>query len=383
MLWGGVEGHICGLLRNVSSRLFRVHLVCDPILYDRFRDAIPDNVAVTPLALSSPAHIVSALRFARLLRRERVQIVHSHMFWSSLFASPLAWVCRIPVAVETLHGTEAWRTGWKAHCVVDRAINQFVSHYVAVCESDAEFLRTKKAVSAKKISVIHNGVDVGRFAVPQDARNAIRRSLGLSDGDLVLIVVARFHSGKGHRVLFDAMRQLLPIHPELKLVCLGEGELGPELRSLCEKFGFADCVRFAGYQQNVPEWLAAADINVLPTFYEGFPLTVIEAMASGLATVASNVGGVPEAIEQGVSGLLVQPGDSRSLADALALLLRDPLLRAGMGQAARKRIEQNFVIEQQVTRTEKIYLDLWASRTRPELQLSSAVTGQAYNATRS
>ncbi len=381
-LWGGVEGHICGLLRNVSTRLFRVHLVCDPVLFGRFRDAIPGDIAITPLVLSSPKHIVPALQLAGLLRREKVQVVHSHMFWSSLFASPIAWTCRVPAIVETLHGTEAWRTGWKASCFVDRAVTQFVSRHVAVCDSDVRFLESKKRVPARKISVIHNGVDIGRFGVAENTRNAIRHSLGFSPSDLVLIVVARFHSGKGHRVLFDAMRQLLQTYPTLKLICLGEGEQESELRAVCGPFGLADCVRFEGYQENVPEWLAAADINVLPTFYEGFPLTVLEAMACGLPTVASNVGGVPEAIEHGVSGLLVPPGDAQSLAQALARLAGDAAKRMQMGQAARKRLEQNFLLERQVTSTEKMYLDLCGNRTRAGLSLSSAETQHAYNTTR-
>ena len=358
MLWGGVEEHICGLLRNLSRRLFRACLVCDPTLYPRFRNAMPGEIDITPLRLFSPRHVTSAVRLARLLGREQFRIVHSHMFWSSLFASPIARACRVPVIVETLHGTEAWRTGWKANWMLDRATTGFVSKYVAVCRADARFLEGKKRVAASKIAIIHNGVDTRRFAVAQDVRISIRRSLGFSEADSVLIMVARFHPGKGHRVLLDAMRQLLPLYPTLKLVCLGEGEREPEVRALCEGYGLGACVRLVGYQQNVPEWLAAADINVLPSFYEGFPLTTLEAMASAMPTVATNVGGIPEAIEDGVSGLLVPPGDSRRLTAALSLLLCDAARCVRMGRAARARLLQSFGLEQQVRSTEKMYAEL-------------------------
>jgi glycosyltransferase involved in cell wall biosynthesis len=357
-LWGGVEEHICGLLRNLSPQLFRLHLVCDPAIYERFRAASPGEVEITPLAFSSPRHVAAAIRFARLLGKGQFQIVHSHMFWSSLFASPIAWACGVPIIVETLHGTEAWRTGWKANCIVDRATTRFLSRYVAVCESDARFLRNKKHVPAKKITIIHNGVDTRHFAIPPQSRDAIRHRLGFTEADSVLIMVARLHPGKGHRVLLDAMRQLLHSHPNLKLVCLGEGEGEPELRAKCESLGLAHCVRLAGYQENVPEWLAAADINVLPSFYEGLPLTILEAMASGLATVASNVGGIPEAIEDGVSGLLVPPGDPHRLAQALSFLLRDGAARVRIGQAAQARVLRHFLLEQQVRGTKKMYLEL-------------------------
>jgi glycosyltransferase involved in cell wall biosynthesis len=187
-------------------------------------------------------------------------------------------------------------------------------------------------------------------------------------------MVARFHRGKGHPILLNAVRELRPFCPLLKVVCLGEGEGEPELRALSEQYGIADCVRLVGYQQNVPEWLAAADINVLPSFYEGFPLTILEAMASALPTVATNVGGIPEAIENGVSGLLVPPGDVCGLVEALSLLLRDPAKRMQMGHVARERLQRSFVLEQQVCSTEELYLGLCgASSGQPAKHANSDV----------
>jgi glycosyltransferase involved in cell wall biosynthesis len=258
--------------------------------------------------------------------------------------------------------------------MVDRATTRFVSSYVAVCGSDARFLSDKKHVPAKKIAIIHNGVDTRRFAMPQNARKAIRHALGFTDEDFVLIMVARLHAGKGHRVLLEAMRQLFDSYPKLKLICLGEGEEERELRAFSESLGLARCVRFAGYQHDVPAWLKAADINVLPSFYEGLPLTILEAMAASLATVASNVGGIPEAIEHGVSGLLVPPGDAHRLARALALLLRESATRERMARAAHARVSRDFVFEKQVSGTEKLYLDLCGSRTMPSAENAKDLT---------
>lgn len=357
-LWGGVEEHICGLLHNLSRSLFHAHLVCSPETFERFRASCPEDVHVTPLVLGSPWHVVGAVQLARLLAREKPEIVHSHMFWSSLFASPIARVCGVPVTVETLHGSEAWRTGWKAKSNIDRVVTRFVSKYVAVSAADAGFLTVKKRVPAGKIAVIRNGIDLHRFSVSQDARNRIRAALGFSTDDDVLIMVARFHPGKGHRVLLDAMRHLVSVHPKLKLVCVGEGEKETEIRRYCDELELTKFVHFAGYQPNVQEWLKAADINVLPSFYEGLPLTVLEAMASGLPSVASQVGGIPEAIEDGVSGLLVPPGSPEKLAEALSFLLSHAEERQQMGKAACFRASRLFGIEQQVRETEKMYLEL-------------------------
>lgn len=357
-LWGGVEEHICGLLRNLPRSLFRPHLVCAPATFERFRSACPGDVEITPLSLLGPTHVSAGAQLARLLLHGRFHIVHSHMFWSSLCASPIAWACRVPIIVETLHGSEAWRTGWKANYVIDRAITHFVSRYVAVCNSDAEFLVNKKHVPAEKITVIHNGVNIRRFATTPAHRRSARNALGLSEKDLVLIMVARFHPGKGHRVLLAAMRQLLHSFPKVKLICLGEGGGESDIRQLCEDFGLSHSVRLAGYQPNVQDWLMAADINVLPSFYEGLPLTILEAMASSLPTVATRVGGIPDAIEDGLSGLLVPPGNIPRLVEALSFLLRDAEARKRMGNVAYWRAAQSFRVESQISNTERMYLEL-------------------------
>jgi glycosyltransferase involved in cell wall biosynthesis len=280
------------------------------------------------------------------------------MFWSSMFASPIAWACRVPVVIETLHGTEAWRSGWKANCIIDRATTPFLSRYVAVCQSDARFLESRKRVAPSKIRVIPNGIEVSRFAVSESTRTAARQKLGFEEKDRVLIVIARFHWGKGHRVLLDAMPQLLRSYPTLKLVFLGEGAEAAELRARSEVLGITDCVQMPGYKKNVEDWLAAADINVLPTLYEGLPLTILEAMAAALPTVASNVGGIPDAIEDGVTGILVPPGDSNRLAAGISSLLEDRDLRLRLAKAAHDRVVGHFTLEEQILRTQNVYLDL-------------------------
>lgn len=367
-LWGGVEEHISGLLCRLSRRLFRPHLICAPATFERFRAACPDDVVIWPLPLLNPARIGAAAQLARILMRERFHIVHCHMFWSSLCASPIAWACGVPVIVETLHGSEAWRTGWKANCTLDRAVTRLVSQYIAVCNHDAEFLANRKRVPYEKIAIIHNGVDTRRFSKLPGSREAIRQALGFTEDDLILIMVARFHPGKGHRVLLDAMRRLLPAFPKLKLICLGEGE-GEIVRSVSGGLNHSQSIHLGGYQTNVAEWFQAADINVLPSFYEGLPLTVLEAMASAVPTVATHVGGIVDAIEDGVGGILVPPGSSLKLAEAISFLLSDADMRKRMGDAARARVVQRFTIDQQICSTERIYLDLCGA---PERDLDDA-----------
>jgi glycosyltransferase involved in cell wall biosynthesis len=371
-LWGGAEEHICGLLNNLSREMFPAHLVCSPALYERFCSRCPPDVQVTPLSLLAPADMRAGIQLARLLRREGIAILHSHMFWSSLSACPIAWGCRVPVVIETLHGTEAWRTGWKARFWVDRLINLFITRHVAVSASDARFLANMKHVPCSKIATIHNGVDHRRFSPSENIRRTMRHRLGCSDQDVVLIVVARFHDGKGHAVLFNALRFVVDRFANVKLICLGEGDGEAEAKRICNELGLAQYVRFEGHRPDVADWLQAADINVLPSFYEGLPLTVLEAMASRVPTVASDVGGIPELVADGVSGLLVPPGDSSSLANALLRLAYDKDLRRSMGAAAWSRATQHFSLKLQVYKTEQLYLDLYETATAGVLRPSGS-----------
>jgi glycosyltransferase involved in cell wall biosynthesis len=352
-----VEEHTCALLNRLDRKRFRLHLVSDPALYERFRRIIPAGVEHTALRVSSLYDAKSAIRFAQILMRRQIRILHTHTFRNSLFASPIGWACRVPIIIQTQHGNEGWRR-WKANFIPDRILSRFITRYIAVCGSDARFLMEKKHVAAENIGVVHNGCDTARFRPRPGPASVLRGQLGFAEDDLVLIVVARLHAGKGHRVLLEAVRLLLDTFPRLKLICLGEGELEAELRAACEALCLSDCVRLVGQQSNVPDWLAAADISVLPSFYEGLPLTVLESMACGLPTVASKVGGIPEVIEDGSTGMLVPPGDPQLLARAIASLLHNPEGRARMGRAACARIAGSFTLERQCHQTQEIYFEL-------------------------
>ncbi len=357
-LWGGVEEHVCGLLGRLSHDLFCPELVCSVENYARFRSACPQSIKVTPLHLDGLGDVAAAFQLAKILLRGKHMIVHSHMFWGSLFASPIAWACGVPVIIETLHGSEAWRTGWKSHVNIDRVISEFMTMHIAVSDYDLRHLAGRKHIPVEKIRVIHNGIDLHRFTGRRTERECMRQSIGLAEKDHALILVARFHPGKGHRVLLAAMRLLLDAHPDLHLICVGEGEGLEEIKLLSHELDLAEHLHFVGYQRDVQAWLQAADINVLPSFYEGFPLTVLEAMASGLPTIASCVGGIPEAIEDGVSGLLVPAGNPGKLAGAISSLLLDTSARERMGEAACRRARLFFSIEQQVNETERLYCEL-------------------------
>ena len=353
---GGAEEHILTLLRGLDRERFEAHLVCTPALVTMLRGDVPADVAITPLTLRHPTRdLRAALALARLLRGRRVDVLHSHLFYASLFASPIGRLCRVPLIVETPHISERWRHGLKRHYVVDRWVGRCVDRYVAVSHANGRYLIEEKGLPARKVVVIHNGSDLRRFDPRRTAPAGVRQSLGFGDGDPVLVVVGRLEAQKGHAVLLEALAVVRQTFPSVRLVCVGEGTLRGELEARAAALGLAGAVRFVGQQANIPDWFALADVTVLPSLYEGLPLVAIESLACGRAMVATAVDGTPEVVVHDETGLTVPPGDPAALAAALTRLLGDPALRRRLARAGRDRVSAGFSDRIQVARTEALY----------------------------
>jgi glycosyltransferase involved in cell wall biosynthesis len=374
----GAEEHILTLLQGLDRKLFRLTLACPQVLAEKLLPDLPTDVELVPVYLDRLTHVGSALRLAQVIRRRQVDILHSHMFRASLFASPVGWLCRVPVIIETSHGREAWRHGWlKGHFVVDRWAGRFVDYYIAVSEANARYLTEQKRLPARKVFVIWNGIDLARFKPTHLAPHGIKRSIGFDESDPLLLVVGRLEPQKGHHVLLDALPCVLREFPGARLVCIGDGALRGELEGKVRSLGLEASVRFLGYQSNVPDWLGAADVSVLPSFWEGLPITAIECLAAGKPMVATSVDGTPEVVVNEETGLTVPPGNAGLLAAAVCRLLREPELRRRFGAAGRRWVEEEFSIERQIFKTQELYLRAWeqsvkAENLEPRMQLSES-----------
>ena len=362
---GGVEEHILTLLRGLDRRYFRLYLVCTPEVAIKLQPDLPGDVELMPLCLMQPSLIASAFRLAQIIRKHRVDILHSHLFYSSLFASPIGRLCRVPVIIETPHVRELWRRGLvKSHFVVDRLAGRFVDYYVAVSHANARYLVQQKGLPPDKITVIHNGCDLRQFDPARSVPSDLKETLGFGASDPVLVVIGRLEPQKGHRVLLEALPLIRREFPQVRLVCVGEGTLRGNLeRQVCSLESEVS-VRFVGYQANVADWLALADVSVLPSFYEGLPLAAIESLAAGRPMVATAVDGTPEVVVDGKTGFTVPPGDAMRLAQAICRLLSNQELRQVMGCAGREWVQERFSEERQIQRTGELYLNAWEKRRR-------------------
>lgn len=353
---GGAEEHMLTLLRGLNRELFRLHLVCTPELAGLMSPDLPDDVEVFPIKLDKPWQTQSAMELALIIRKRKVEVLHSHLFYASLFASPVGWMCSVPVVVETPHVREFWRQGLKSRYTIDRLVGRCVTHYIAVSEANGRYLTEEKGLPRRKVHVIHNGSDLKRFRDLSSNCMELKIAKGFRPEEPILLAAGRLEPQKGHSVLLDALPLVRRRFPNVRAVFAGEGSLLPQLQQQMTGLGLQGAVDFVGFQRNIEEWLSIADITVLPSFYEGLPLVAIESQAAGTPLVASAVDGTPEVVINEETGLTVPPGDSKALAEAICRLLADRKLRQQFGKAGRSLVFQKFSQEEQIRKTEQIYL---------------------------
>jgi len=363
---GGAEEHILTLLRGLDRKTFRLHFVCSPQVADAVRLDVPSDVELLPLFFPSPTHLAGASQLYRWIRERRVQVLHSHLFRSSLCASPVGWMCSVPLIVETPHVRESWRRGWKANnFTVDHLAGHFVDRYIAVSYANGRYLVEEKGLPERKVRVIQNGTDVSRFNPAHVAPSGMRSELGIGTDDPVILVAARLEPQKGHAVLINALPEVLREFPNVHVLCLGDGILREELEHQSKRLSLQKNVHFLGFRNDMADWLALCDFVVLPSFYEGLPLVAVESLAAGRAMVATAVDGTPEVIVNGRTGITVPPGDPKSLAAAIASMLRSPALRQRMAEQGRAYVLERFSQERQVRETGEFFLETLGRMVSP------------------
>jgi glycosyltransferase involved in cell wall biosynthesis len=267
-----------------------------------------------------------------LARARRARILHVHGYAAADFGRLAA---RAAGAKLVLHEHFADPRMPAYQGLADRLLRGRTDAAIAVSHSTRDFLVNERSVPADRVRVIWNGAPLDEFApVPRERALHVRRALGLPDEALVVGTIGRLNAQKGHRFLLDAAAILLPRRPEARVLVAGDGDLMGDLRRQAMDLGIADRVVFAGHRTDVPDLLGALDVFCISSLYEGTPLALFEAMAAGKAIVSTAVDGCREVLEDGVTGLLVPPGDAASLAGALDRVAADAALLDGLGRRA-------------------------------------------------
>jgi glycosyltransferase involved in cell wall biosynthesis len=355
-LIGGTERQVVNLVQNHDRTRYDVHLACfrpaGPLRHEI--DTAEVALAAYPITtLPSPWTLWQQGRLARYMRARRIRVVHSFGFYANVFAIPTARLSGVKVVVASIRDTGDHLT-W-----LQKALQKWVCRAADHVLVNALAVRTvllEQGYDDARISVIRNGIDVERFRVP--AAGAVRGELGLPGDAPLVAVFSRLNRLKGIEYFLEAAALLAGRFESVRFLIVGDSvsqAYRDELEARAAALGLGERVVFAGFRSDVPELLAEVCVSVLPSLAEGLSNVVLEAMAAGVPVVATSVGGTPELVEDGVTGLLVAPRDAPALAEAIGSLLSDPLRRRAIGQAAQQRVAEQFSLEASVRATEQLY----------------------------
>jgi glycosyltransferase involved in cell wall biosynthesis len=299
------------------------------------------------------------LNIRRLLRA--VDVLHVHGARAALYGR---WAASVlgdprPRVIYTLHGFAAphypppRRTALLA---VERALAPLTDCVVAVCEAERDAFVRASLAPPERVRVARNGIDAAPFSAPDTNRVRQRIALGAPPDSILITTICRLHKPRDFDTLLRAFKRVVEKYPPAHLLVVGDGPLRPHIERDVAALALAGRVTLAGWRADLPSLYAATDIYALTTWgWEGLPLTVLEAMAAARPVAATRAGGIPEAVVEGETGLLVERRDANGMAAALTRLASDRGLRERMGNAGRARVQRQFTLAKMIADVERVY----------------------------
>jgi glycosyltransferase involved in cell wall biosynthesis len=350
--WRGGQAQVLGLLREQRADATLEPLLAAEAGGELHRRAQEEGFTVLPFG-GGAFNPLGLLRIARALRaRGDVDLVHTHSSHALLVGAVLR---RLGLARKHVH-TRRVDFPVGRNMVSRWKYLRGCDHIIAISEGVRAVLESC-GVPAQRITVVHSGIPPRPDPDAAEA-DAVREELGWPRPRRILLCVGALTDHKGHRYLLEALPPLFARHGDLLCVLAGDGELRHKLEDQARRLGIADRVRFLGHRDDVPRLLAAADLFVLASHLEGMGTSILDAMWFRLPVVATRTGGIPDAVEHGVTGLLVPPRDPAALARAIAELLEDRERARRFGAAGRERVARGFLVGHMAAGTRAVYRSL-------------------------
>ena len=350
---GGAETDLLSIIQGLNPKQFQAIVACpaNSPLGERLR-----SIKVTVCDIHIPSWRKPLQRFRvpfvvfsliRIIRRWNIHVVHVNDYWWAPFGCMSARFCQIPCVVHIRQQIEPKRI---------RQYGLTKPQLLLPVSKNIQDVALQAGVDSCQVQVVYSGIDFSQVKMVAQNKD-VRGTYGLSSNHLIIGTVANLFPRKGIHFLLEALET---IHPQIPLLhCLIVGDGDPEYRGMLEAMveakGLRSTVTFTGFQDKVFEYMMAIDVFVLPSTLEGFGKVLLEAMASSKPIVATRVGGIPEVVEEGITGLLVPSENSQQLAEALRTLLENPTLRVTMGQAGKHRVETTFSFQHTIDTIQASY----------------------------
>ena len=346
---GGLERFVLDLIAAHQNK-FNQLVVC---LERKGELVVNSSVEVISLGMKPGVHLGVVRKIARIVKEKQIDIIHTHNEKAQLYGGLAGLLAGVPV-VHTKHGKN--NLNWRS--ILRNNISARLCQKVVAVSQDAamQCIHDEKINSSKVVTIL-NGVDTELFS-PAPTQSEFKQQLGFTADTLVVGIVARLAEIKDHATLIEASRILMESGYPFRLLVVGDGQLRAKLETHVNSLGLDKRVIFTGVRDDIPNLMRGMDIFVLSSLSEGISLTLLEAMACCLPVVATAVGGNPEVVVCGETGLLVPPQNPELFADKLRVLFTDRVLRLKMGKAGRQRVVNNFSISKTAEKYRQLYSTL-------------------------
>jgi len=350
---GGAEVLLCDLAIGLVQRGYRISIgYCTPgPLVDYLAS---HDLSLTHMPYKTRADPSLLFKMLHLIHSDPPQIVHTHLFKSDFYGRLAARIAGVPVVVSTLHNADIWARYWPLGTLYGVTAH-FVDRLIAVSEDVGKYHIAKSGISAGKLTVIENGVDVRRFDGMQAAGNKVREEFGINQEAIVFGIIGRLKPQKDHVTFLKAAAQILREVPAARFLIVGDGPLRVELETLAKRLGLFPALVFTGLRNDIPAVMAALDVLVFSSRWEGLPVTLLEGMAAGKPVVATAIDGINGVALPDLTALLVAPDDPSGLALACIKLSTRPDLRLRMGMAGYERVLSHYSLERMINQTAGLY----------------------------
>lgn len=351
---GGVEIMILTLLEELDKKKYKTtvaYWLGDKRLADGVEKA---GVEAIDLKVKNGSLLRVIFRLVKLIKEKKIKLIHTYLFDADLCGFLAAKWAKVPIIISTVPSFTFFKT--KKHRFRYKIMSLFFDKFITVSKALEKYLVKYCRINSSKVTTVYCGVNLNKFniRVEKEEINKLREDFSLGENDIVIGTVGRLEFRKGHRYLLESAVRVSKVYPKVKFLLVGIGELRNELKDFAKRLDITSKIIFAGFAQDIPSALSLLDIFVLPSLDEGLGIAILEAMACGLPVIATNVGGIPELVKDGETGLLVAPRSSSALASAIIRLLADKEYATTLREAGKKRAKQ-FSSKIMVEKIEEIY----------------------------
>jgi len=342
---GGLERVIADIALGLDRKKFEVSVWCIARGGEIADELKEKGIKVKILGILSYHNPIKILKLAYLLKKEKPRLIHSHGYFASVIGRIAAKIARTPGIVYHIH-TTFYEKIVKRNIIIERLLIRITDKIIFISQAAKNSFLPHLKFNENKASIIYNGV-----------RDTHVRA-NLEEFNFKVATVASLTEHKGHRYLLEAARIVLDRIPQGRFFIIGEGPLAEELKQQVSDLGIESSVKFLGQRKDIYKILSGMNLFVLPSLREGLGIAAIEAMAVGLPVVVTNVGGLPEVVRDGLSGLIVPPAEPALLAEKIIAIFKHPDKLMAMGRESRRLFEEKYKAESMAEKLEKLYMEI-------------------------